>query len=334
MLAKELQERYELAQEKVNKRLNTIDKLCNKLNVDKNLILNDYNSIKNLRDSYFPSKTSQEIISRYLSKKETRDSQGNWIEENYTWNDKVNQLEDNLPKLFDLEKVAYNWKAKWDAQVSKDNAPKIEVLVKFLNNWGTKVKNFIIENIQKQIDISNEYHEFVRNIIIGYNNHENYNNREEVEDDLRNKLFEKYEIKSRYRYPDVYDIRKKFIPDLTRDLSTIKFERENKDDYSYSSWGNDSYKGKYYLEKFDYEKLDRIIEEEKQRKYFDLCDRISAVGGIIQNVNNLSIGNQQGELNGTVKCSKGIVEVNTIGAGGYNIQCFHYRVLVNLIQKI
>lgn len=331
MLANELQERYELAQEKVNKRLNTIDKLCKKLNIDKNLILNDYNSIKNLKDSYFSSKTSQGIISRYLQKKETRDFQGNWIEENYTWNDKVNQLEDNLPKLFDLEKVANNWKAKWDAQLSKDKAPKIQVLVDFLNNWGNKVKDFITTSIQKEINIYNEYHDFVYEIITSHEDYDNYNNRKMIIEELKEKLYEKYEMKTRYNYLDAFDISKKFIPDLTRDLSTIRFKREDEENYSYSSWSNDAYKGKYYLEKFDYEKLDRIIEEEKQRKYFDLCDRISSVGGIIQEVNNLSIGNQQGELNGTVKCSNGIVKVETISASG-PIQCFHYRVLVHKLK--
>tara|TARA_R100001369_G_scaffold81083_1_gene111817 strand:+ start:197 stop:658 length:462 start_codon:yes stop_codon:yes gene_type:complete len=36
------------------------------------------------------------------------------------------------------------------------------------------------------------------------------------------------------------------------------------------------------------------------------------------------------DLDGAFECEKGTVTLNTIGAGGYNIQCYHYRTLIKL----
>ena len=74
-----------------------------------------------------------------------------------------------------------------------------------------------------------------------------------------------------------------------------------------------------------------IARREKLAKYEDLCNRISAVVGEIKDASNLSIGNKNGEINGTVTGSKGNAKVETISAGGYAVQCFHYRVLVHKI---
>ena len=80
------------------------------------------------------------------------------------------------------------------------------------------------------------------------------------------------------------------------------------------------------------EKLNKILDDEVTNKYKDLVRRITKVVGEIQDVSNLSIGSKQGEINGTVKGTKGIATVDTISAGGYNIQCFHYRVLVHKVK--
>lgn len=37
---------------------------------------------------------------------------------------------------------------------------------------------------------------------------------------------------------------------------------------------------------------------------------------------------EDGTPNGTVTGTKGTVRISTIMAGGYNVQCLHYRVLV------
>lgn len=86
-----------------------------------------------------------------------------------------------------------------------------------------------------------------------------------------------------------------------------------------------------YTNEINYEKLIKAIDEEAIRKYKDLVKRISEVVGKIENAKHLSIGEQNGEINGIVIGSKATARIETISAGGYNIQCFHYRVLVHKI---
>ena len=60
-------------------------------------------------------------------------------------------------------------------------------------------------------------------------------------------------------------------------------------------------------------------------------ERVTKITGVITDASNLHIN--KGELNGTITGEKGAVNVNTIGAGGYNIQRYHFRTLIHkLIQ--
>ena len=78
--------------------------------------------------------------------------------------------------------------------------------------------------------------------------------------------------------------------------------------------------------------LNKILDIEEKEKVLDLIRRVTKVVGTITDASNLSIGNQSGELNGIVVGENGKAHVQTIGAGGYNIQRFHYRVLVKEIH--
>ena len=92
----------------------------------------------------------------------------------------------------------------------------------------------------------------------------------------------------------------------------------------------------------DEERLDKILEKEATDKYKNLVKRISDIVGHIEDVSNLSIGRQYGELNGIVKGDKGKAKIFTIGAGGENTdiivnskhgQVYHYRVLVKPVNE-
>lgn len=76
--------------------------------------------------------------------------------------------------------------------------------------------------------------------------------------------------------------------------------------------------------------LEKELEEEKRRKMFDLINRIIAITGKITDASLLEVS-PKGNLDGIVKGEKGMVNVQTIGAGGFNIQCFHYRTLVHKV---
>lgn len=87
-----------------------------------------------------------------------------------------------------------------------------------------------------------------------------------------------------------------------------------------------------YKNVIDTDKLEKVLDKEVEAKYKDLVLRVTKVVGEIKDAGGLSIGNQNGEINGTIKGLKGICEIKTISAGGYNIQCFHYRVLINRLS--
>lgn len=70
------------------------------------------------------------------------------------------------------------------------------------------------------------------------------------------------------------------------------------------------------------------MDREADRKRKDLISRITKTTGEIVNASGLHIGDN-GSINGIVEGTDCKAMVETIMAGGYNIQCLHYRVLVH-----
>ncbi|MNV67543.1 hypothetical protein D3C71_1603470 [compost metagenome] len=77
--------------------------------------------------------------------------------------------------------------------------------------------------------------------------------------------------------------------------------------------------------------LEKVLEREKKDKILDLINRINKVVGSIKDASNLSIS-PTGNINGFIVGDKGKAYIETIGAGGYNIQCYHFRTLVNKVK--
>lgn len=74
------------------------------------------------------------------------------------------------------------------------------------------------------------------------------------------------------------------------------------------------------------------ISKDKQAKYIALIKRVSEKVGNIINAKNLTIGDN-GEINGRIDGDLNSVYVETITAGGYNIQVFHFRVLIHVLKN-
>ena len=83
-----------------------------------------------------------------------------------------------------------------------------------------------------------------------------------------------------------------------------------------------------YDGKLDTERLLKDLKEEADRKYDFIIERTNAIVGKITDAAGLTIGAKD-DLNGYIVGERGVAKVQTIGAGGYNIQCFHYRTLIN-----
>lgn len=79
------------------------------------------------------------------------------------------------------------------------------------------------------------------------------------------------------------------------------------------------------------ENVVKDVAEEKKRKYDYIIDKTNAIVGQITDAGNLSIG-INGELNGFIVGDAGKASVKTIDAGGYNIQCYHFRTLIRKVD--
>ena len=75
-------------------------------------------------------------------------------------------------------------------------------------------------------------------------------------------------------------------------------------------------------------KLNKDLDDEANRKYDFIIERTNAIVGKITDASALKVG-AKGDLNGYIKGENGKAKVQTIGAGGYNIQCFHFRTLIH-----
>ena len=94
-------------------------------------------------------------------------------------------------------------------------------------------------------------------------------------------------------------------------------------------WG---FLSRYVLrgDKLDEAKISKELDEEANAMYDDIIERTNREVGTIRDASGLSIG-EKGELNGFIIGERGTAKVNTIGAGGYNIQRFHFRTLIHKV---
>ena len=69
--------------------------------------------------------------------------------------------------------------------------------------------------------------------------------------------------------------------------------------------------------------LEKEIEKDKNVKRQFLVSRVKKITGKILDAHNLYIG-LNGEINGYIIGELGKAKVETISAGGYNIQCWHF----------
>lgn len=115
------------------------------------------------------------------------------------------------------------------------------------------------------------------------------------------------------------------------DIKTREYVKKCKQEMEYKEFRK---KFKYTQEEMIY-KTDEEIKKSNMRDaelfIIDLYNRVKVITGEVTNWNNIHYAGKA--LNGTVEGENGKAIVETIGAGGYNIQRYHLRVLVKEVNK-
>jgi hypothetical protein len=86
-----------------------------------------------------------------------------------------------------------------------------------------------------------------------------------------------------------------------------------------------------YTGKLSVSALNTMLDKEVVRKQRNFVKLVSDVVGTITDVAGLYVANNL-EINGVVIGTKAKANVQTITAGGWNIQCLHFRVLVHEVK--
>lgn len=233
---------------------------------------------------------------------------------------KEDDIKSAKEKLADAERILANWKEKLEGEISKEafiaaNTP--EAIKDFLDKWEVKAIAYYLRSYDSFV-------EFKKNLNAQYIAalREAVNTFPELE---RYRGMDDHWLESSAHY-------------IERSRAAVEFFKERKLDYRGRQKRLQAASNvivnnmcAYYKAEEREAWLKKTIAEEKKAKLLDFISRINNVVGTITDAKGLRIGDN-GEINGFVVGTEGKATVETIGAGGWNIQRFHYRVLVHEIK--
>lgn len=196
--------------------------------------------------------------------------------------------------------------------IEKDNSRNVQVIIDFLQAWKDKVYSIYESTIKTAVSMYKELRAMYPNNWMDKDYDEKMANFREYEKEYDRKLYGSFEY---------------------REYTSSYTGRVHKEKVKVES-GEWEFLGNYYTPRDIEEglkKLDRDLSNEMKHKYDFIIERTNKIVGEIVDTNDLRIG-ANGELNGIIIGTRGKAKVETIGAGGYNIQIFHYRVLVKEVK--
>ena len=208
----------------------------------------------------------------------------------------------------------------------------IKPILDFLEEWKNRVRTFYVDHANKAKELKSKVKAGVKTLINEYHP-EVAEQSEWKQKDYFNMvcslIFSNGEI-DKYDYNKTEKNAIKEEPmwqsneaEELRSLAKQYHYSDNICDHlvSYSSYQNE----------IDMNELNKMLNQEADNKYDFIIERTNRIVGQITDASNLSIGNK-GDLNGRIDGPNGSAWVETIGAGGYNIQCFHFSTLIKPIR--
>lgn len=209
----------------------------------------------------------------------------------YSIDNSIESIKNATVCLEELNQKKEKLEAELKTIIEKESSRDIKIIVDFLNVWKNNVKNFYKDCLPKWVEARRIYFEADHNYCEEFN-HGNWRR-----------------TGDKTKLDELSDIRKKMKE---------KFQ----------SW---SFLNPYIVghldASLDYEKIQRDLDHEANMKYDFIIERTNKIVGQITDASHLSIS-EKGDLNGVIYGTRGIATVSTIDAGGYNIQCYHFRTLI------
>lgn len=204
-------------------------------------------------------------------------------------------------KLKDAETVLSNWKAKLDIEIEKERflseqAPAI--IIEFLSKWKERARDWYIQAHHKFLELRVEL--------------------QEAKDDAEARYIAEKPTGRRYG--------KEYNDYMNKDEASVRIRR------NIAALGSTvAHMATYRKEPERLAWLEHMLEEDRKAKMLDLILRINSVVGTITDADYLRVSDK-GNLDGIIIGENGKAKIETIGAGGYNIVCFHYRTLVHKLE--
>lgn len=128
------------------------------------------------------------------------------------------------------------------------------------------------------------------------------------------------------------DFRKYLIETWNKqDLATKEFYIEQYKKLGYNKFIENYKYSSYQHMKLELEDFNKVNVRDAEMLILNFISRVEEKAGVIEDCSGLIVtegNNGYSVINGFVKGSKQNVQVESIGAGGYNIQKYHIRVLV------
>lgn len=211
----------------------------------------------------------------------------------YSISNAVDSIQSAQKALPELQERLQKYEADLQVIIEKENSRDIKVILDFLENWKEEVKKYYQAHTDKWISTLKDYWKEDHKYCEWYNHHFHERRNKDLLKEMKKPVEEAKARHGFFNYLDPYMIRQ--------------------------------VDGEYII---DMEKLQKDLDQEANRKYDFIIERTNAIVGQITDASHLSIGDK-GDLNGFIIGTKGIAKVQTIGAGGWNIQCYHFRTLIH-----
>ena len=231
----------------------------------------------------------------------------------------INHLEDDILRLDreikEVESSLEGYRAQLTEELEKAASRNVPAILEFLEGWKQRVFAHYDENLVPCYETMKA----VRALGKETNNFRYGTPEYKAAQDKYEKAYAEYHEKTCGYY-----VKEEYVNPWGRTCERSRKVKEGEWEYlhPYNSF-------KTYEE--GTAKLKEDLEQEANRKYDFIIERVNAICGKITDASFLTVG-AKGDLNGYIKGERGRASVQTIGAGGYNIQCFHFRTLIHELK--